>query len=68
VGEIGLAIPKLPDNANLEAAKKGLEKRPGVEVVEYDRQIEPAVTNPSDYFYQQGKQYELSNQLRFARA
>lgn len=68
VGEIGLAILKLPDNANLEAAKKGLEKRPGVEVVEYDRQIEPAVTNPSDYFYQQGKQYELSNQLRFARA
>lgn len=68
VDEINLAILELPEKTNLEAAKKALEKRAGVEVVEYDRQIEPAVTNPSDYFYQQGKQYELSNQLRFARA
>ncbi len=68
IEEIDLAILKLPDNANLEAAKMALEKRPGVEVVEYDHQIEPAVTNPNDYFYQQGKQYELSTQLRFARA
>lgn len=68
VEEIELSILKLPEKANLAVAKKALEKRPGVEYVEYDHQIELAVTNPSDYFYQQGKQYELSTQLRFARA
>lgn len=68
IEEIDLAILKLPDNANLEAAKTALEKRPGVEVVEYDQVDKLAVTNPNDYFYQQGKQYELSTQLRFARA
>lgn len=68
IDEIELAILKLPADANLEVAKRALEKRPGVEIVEYDYQIEPAATNPDDYFYQQGKQYELSTQLRFARA
>ncbi|WP_053058136.1 S8 family peptidase [Rubrobacter aplysinae] len=63
-----LAILKLPERANLGKAKKGLEKRPGVESVEYDYKVKAANTNVNDYFYRQGKQYELSGHLRFSRA
>lgn len=68
VKEINLSILELPERANLDRVKQALEKRPGVESVEYDYKIEAAKTNPRDYHYRQGQQYELSNQLRFSRA
>lgn len=56
----------MPDQANLEKAKEALEKRPGVESVEYDYRIK--ASGPNDYFYRKGRQYELTNHLRFRRA
>jgi hypothetical protein len=66
VKEINLSILKLPEQANLGRAKEALEKRPGIESVEYDYKIEAA--GPNDYFYRKGRQYELTNHLRFRRA
>lgn len=66
VKEINLSILKLPEQANLGRAREALEKRPGIESVEYDYKIEAA--GPNDYFYRKGRQYELSKHLRFAGA
>jgi subtilisin family serine protease len=80
VKEINLSILKLPEQANLgrsrealgretaglRRAKKALEKKPGIESVEYDYKVEAA--GPNDYFYRKGRQYELANHLRFRRA
>lgn len=65
---IDLGILKLPEQANLGKAKEALERRPGVESVEYDYRIRAAKTNVRDYFYRKDKQYELSRHLRFSRA
>lgn len=68
IDSIDLAILELPEKADLGKAKETLEKLPIVESVEYDYRVKAANTNPNDYLYKNGRQYELSTQLRFSRA